>query len=54
MSSHSITDVVEQNVIPATVENLTDEQNAEMEQVMQQLRENYIKTFFVTQQGKAI
>jgi hypothetical protein len=54
MPSPSIIDVVEENIIPATVENLTYEQKAELEQVMQQLKEKYLKTFFVTPQGKAI
>jgi hypothetical protein len=52
MSSPS--DIVKDIVIPAKVEDLSKEHKAEMEQKMQQLKEAYLNSFSVTQQGKVI
>nr|BAC84375.1 hypothetical protein [Oryza sativa Japonica Group] len=48
----SLSDIGKENVIPAKVEDLSEEQKAEMEQKMQELKKAYINSFSMTRQGK--
>ncbi|EAZ03900.1 hypothetical protein OsI_26034 [Oryza sativa Indica Group] len=50
----SLSDIGKENVIPAKVEDLSEEQKAEMEQKMQDLKKAYINSFSMTWQGKVI
>ncbi|EAZ39586.1 hypothetical protein OsJ_24019 [Oryza sativa Japonica Group] len=50
----SLSDIGKENVIPAKVEDLSEEQKAEMEQKMQELKKAYINSFSMTRQGKVI
>ncbi len=50
----SLSDIGKENVIPAKIEDLSEEQKAEMEQKMQELKKAYINSFSMTRQGKVI
>ncbi len=50
----STTKVSEKNVILVKVEDLSEEQRADMEQMIQQFRDTYLNSYFINPQGEVV
>nr|ABA96304.1 transposon protein, putative, CACTA, En/Spm sub-class [Oryza sativa Japonica Group] len=50
----STTKVSEKNIILVKVEDLSEEQRADMEQIIQQFRDTYLNSYFINPQGEVV
>lgn len=49
-----MSDITHENIIPITVDKLSNEQRAQMEQLIQEFQKMYPETFSITRQGTVI